>query len=49
MAIVERKTHKILTLHYGYPKQMFHELFDIAREQEVDDAIKKRLHGIPFY
>ncbi len=48
-AIVERKTHNILTLHYGIPKQMFHELFEVSREKEAIEAIKKRLHGIPFY
>jgi len=48
-AIVERKTIKILTFHYGIPKQFFAELFDVNKIKSVESEISKVLKGNTMY
>ncbi len=48
-AIVERETINVLTLHFGIPKQLFAELFDLQKADEVKSVIYKRLKGNPVY
>ena len=39
MAVYDPKTKQILTLHYGMPDDMFSELFDKSRTEEVKNKI----------
>jgi len=48
-AIVDGKTNRVLTLHYGIPRQMFAELFDISQADLVESEIMKHVASSLFY